>query len=255
MTGRGRRVLVLRDPDGGARTADQLRRRGHTPLLLPLSRIEPLDPEVPGPGRFALVLATSRHAVPWLARRRGRIGGGVPAAAVGASTARALREAGWPVALEGEGGAAELLAPLAAMVREAGAPLLYAAGRVRLPETEEGLRAGAIPFRLAEAYDTRGRMPPREEVEALGRADDALLLSVGQAEGFGRLRALWPDLPALAPERLLCLSERIARILPPGAAREVRIAPRPRVETLLDMLDGDRHGSREDLRCSGPASP
>lgn len=246
-----RRVLVLREVSDARRTASELRRRGHDPLVVPLAHIQPLRTPCP-PGPFGAVLATSAQAVRWLSDRRARIGD-VPAFAVGARTATALADAGWRVAAQGSEGAADLLDRLAAAVADPARPLLYAAGRVRLAGTQDGLAARGIPFVLAEVYDTLAREPDAGEIAGLGasRIDAALLLSVLQADGFLRLRERHAAPFAAGEPRLLCLSERIAERLP-SALRDLAVWPAaPRLADLLDRLDENGEGSAEDFRCSG----
>ena len=245
----GRRVLVLREASDGQRTAAELRRRGHEPMLLPLARIVALRTPCP-PGPFGAVLVTSAQAVPWLRDRRARIGD-VPAFAVGARTAEALENAGWPVARRGTEGAADLAEPLAALLAGGSAPLLYAAGRVRLPATEEGLARRGVPLVVAEAYDTVSREPEPGEIARLVAepVEAALLLSALQAEGFARLWDAHRHAFAGEELRLLCLSERIADRLPASLRERAVQASSPRLADLLDLLDAGRHRSAEDFRC------
>jgi uroporphyrinogen-III synthase len=229
------RVLLLRDRAAGEETAAEVRALGHEPLLLPLQEIVPLDEPMPA-GPFAGVVVTSRNAVPVLARHLGKAG--VPALAVGETTARHLEEAGFTVAERGEGSGASLLRPAARLGEEQKLPLLLALGRVRTSVLEDGLRAAGVSFTLWEAYDTRALSPSRGEVEAAsnGQPPEAvLILSVGQAEGFAALVAAHPDLFDPIP-RIFCLSGRIVEALPKELASFASISPSGNVSKLFTGL-------------------
>lgn len=226
------RVLVLREAEDAARTADMLRARGHEPLLLPLQAVRPLDPPL-GAGPIGGFLATSAHAAPWLARHAA--GTGLAVLAIGERTAEALRAAGVSQAVAGPGRAADLAA-LVSRLPLGAKPLVYAAGRVRLPDLEAGLLAAGVPFRTLEVYDMIERRPGENELDRLaagGPPDAVLLLSRRQAELFEALAA---RRPALRPAGLrhLCLSEAVAARLQPGSASEW--ADRPTLSALLARL-------------------
>lgn len=226
------RVLVLREAEDARRTAERLAARGHEACLLPLQEARALEPPL-GAGPVGGFLATSAQAAPWLARHAA--GRGLPVLAVGRRTAEALRAAGVADVVAGPGRAADLCALAASLMPSA--PLVYAAGRVRLPDLEAGLEASGVPFRTVEVYDMADRTPGDAELDRLaagGPLDAVLLLSRSQAELFGALTLRRPgDFP---PElRHLCLSEAIARRLSPG--RRAEWSARPTLDALLALLD------------------
>lgn len=227
------RVLVLREAEDAARTAGILQGRGHEPLILPLQVVHPLDPPLGGQpvGGF---LATSAHAAPWLARHAAA--SRAPVLAVGERTAGALRELGVRNVVAGPGRAADLV-PLAATLGAADAPLVYAAGRVRLPDLETGLRAAGIPFRTLVVYEMADRRPDEAELARVlidGPPDAVLLLSRRQAELFEDLGARHPG---LLPDdlRALCLSQAVAARL--GPKRRAEWGAMPTLAHLLAGLD------------------
>ncbi|WP_416357459.1 uroporphyrinogen-III synthase [Aureimonas phyllosphaerae] len=225
------RVLVLREPEDGARTAAILRARGHEPLMLPLQAVCPLWPPL-GQEPIGGFVATSAHAAPWLARHA--TGTGAPVLAVGARTAEALRSKGVSGVIEGPGRAEDLV-PLAEALR-AQAPLVYAAGRTRLPDLEAGLRARGVAFRTLEVYDMVDRLPADPEVDqalAGGAPDAVLILSRRQADLFETLSSRRPELRAPGP-RPLCLSEAVAARLDPS--RRPEWGARSTLEGLLTRL-------------------
>ena len=244
---------MLRAPDEARRTAALRAARGHVPLILPTETIATSDAPAP-PEPFAGLIATSANAAPWLARRYP--GDRRPVLAVGRRTALALESAGFPDVRTGQGRAADLVPVAAALAVESEAPLLYAAGRVRLPDFEEALGAAGVPFAIAEVYDTLARDPDDAEVTAAfhdGPPDAVLLLSAGQGRALGRLLARHPRRFGPAPS-LLCLSERVAAAVPTFLAPFVRVSPRPDLAALLDLTLEHRPGSSDDL-CRGEARP
>jgi len=103
-----RRLLVLRPEPGASATVERARNRGLDAVAIPLFEIEPVDWEVPDPGKFDGLLLTSANAL--------RCGGeqvqalrGLPAYAVGEATAGAARAAGFDIASTGEAGVDRLL--------------------------------------------------------------------------------------------------------------------------------------------------
>ncbi|MBB3999807.1 uroporphyrinogen-III synthase [Aureimonas pseudogalii] len=227
------RVLVVREAGSARETAEALARRGHAALLLPLQEIRRLDPAPPA-GEVAGVVATSRHAVPWLAAHRAALQG--PAFAVGAATAAHLVAAGFADVRTGSGTAASLPALLAA--ERASRPFLYAAGRVRRRDLEAGCGADGPALLVVEVYDAAPRRPTREEAEAAlsgGPPDAALLLSGEQAEAFAALVEQWPDLlpPALP---LHCLSAAVAARLPAVRRQHAQVASGGDLPALLDGI-------------------
>jgi uroporphyrinogen-III synthase len=132
-------------------------------------------------------------------------------------------------------GRAEDLVPLAEALRSR-APLVYAAGRVRLPDLERGLAARGVAVRALEVYDMADRRPTDEEIDRVlsgGVPDAVLLLSRRQAELFEALSSSRPALRSLGL-RPLCLSEAVAARLDPS--RRPEWGARPTLEDLLARL-------------------
>jgi uroporphyrinogen-III synthase len=103
-----RRVLVLRPEPGASATVAKARAMGLEAAAVPLFTLEPIEWEPPDPARFDGILLTSANAV--------RHGGGalrtlrgLPAYAVGDTTAEAAREAGFDIAGAGDAGVDRLL--------------------------------------------------------------------------------------------------------------------------------------------------
>lgn len=227
------RVLILREAEAARATAAALTEHGHLPLTIPVTATEALSPPAPDASVFSAVLVSSANAVPYAAAAIPR---DRPMLAVGPATAEALRRAGFS-AVESAASSGRDLARLAAE-RGAGGPFLYLAGRVRAEGLEAALSEAGLPVEILEVYDTRALHPTRGEIEAAlgGRSPDAVLvLSIGQAEGLGRLVAAAPELFS-PPLRILCLSDRIGDALPDHIDGTVFVSPDGELSNLLALV-------------------
>lgn len=159
---RGRRIAVTRAAEPGDPLREGLSRAGAAVLSWPT--IEFVPPEDAEALRAALARAddfdwiafTSPRAVVSVAAA----GDGRPpatrVAAVGPSTAAAIRALGWPVAVAVESGGAEALVDrLAATGRIAGAAVLFPAGSRARDALAEGLEASGATVTRVTAYRTR----------------------------------------------------------------------------------------------------
>jgi uroporphyrinogen-III synthase len=230
-------VLVTRPQPGASATAKRLAERGHEPVLLPLSDIRPLPVELPPAGVVDAVAVTSANALralpplpEALARR--------PCYAVGGSTARAARAAGFlTVAVAAGDGAA--LAALIAAREPAGSRILYPCGRVRRPTFERGLAEGGFACRALEVYDTVFLDPNPDLLAAAadGAPIDAVL--VYSAETARRLAqfaaAREPDGP-LSRAAFLCLSPHVAAALGTLGGGRTYVPDEPSEDALLTLL-------------------
>lgn len=193
----GRTVLVPRETPGPDPLVIALRAAGAQPLVVPLIQtVPPLDPtelddallalEV---GYYAWVAVTSAAAVPVLVDRADETGNTLPdllagcrVAAVGGTTARALREAGVRVDLVpvGTSSAAALLAAWPPVGDEPQRVLLPL-GDLASPTLAEGLTAHGWLVDVVVTYRTVPGPAPEPETRASWAAGDvdAVLLTSG----------------------------------------------------------------------------
>lgn len=199
----GRTVLVPRATEGPDPLVIALHAAGAEPLVVPLIQtVPPFDPtelddallalEV---GYYGWVAVTSAAAVPVLEDRAEETGhtlaallDGVRVAAVGGSTARALREAGVRVDLvpTGRSSAVALLAAWPAAGAEP-ARVLLPLGDLAAPTMAEGLAARGWPVDVVVTYRTVPGPAPEPEVRdayAAGRVDAVLLTSGSTARNL-----------------------------------------------------------------------
>lgn len=238
------RVLVTRPEPASARTAAELGRRGHEPVLLPLMQAVQ-QPEVlassPSHG-IAAIAVTSAEAMRVLASlpndaRHPFIA--LPLFAVGRATARAAREAGFQDVSVADGDGRSLARLLIAKTdQNPGAPILYLTGTPRSPEFETTL---ADAGRIVDVRECYQMIPAAHDDAELTRAltpmPDAILayssetaLRIGEIFEGTQASLDWSEV------RFLCLSEKIARTLPAEIQPRAHWPMEPREDLLLLLL-------------------
>jgi uroporphyrinogen-III synthase len=231
------RALVTRPEPGASATAQALAKAGWEPVVLPLTEIRaiPGAADAGDPTVDAVVLTSAnaaRHAPPGLLARHRC----TPVYAVGAATADAARQAGFTAILAGPGDAAGLARMIVGRLRP-GAAILYLCGRVRRPELERALAAGAISVVAVETYDTvrsaigqdaAGRIGPLDAV-LVHSAEAALALAeLARSPAFGQL---------LSTARLVAVSGRAAAPLATRFEGRMRVAREPTDAALIEALE------------------
>jgi uroporphyrinogen-III synthase len=236
---RGRVVVVSRDLDPDDALAAALRAEDAEVRCWPTRAYAPA--EDPTPLREALhalasydwVAFTSPRAVAAAAdvasheRLAPPAGRGPPrVAAVGASTARALRERGWPVAVVNAGvGAADLVRTLAAGEDPSGAVVLFVAGSLARDTLARELAVRGARVTRVEAYRTLLTPPDGARVrEDLARGVDAVTFASPSAVD-GVALAVDGDLAGALDERpTVAIGPTTARALVGRGVRRVLIA-------------------------------
>jgi len=234
-----RRVLITRPEPGSSKTASKVRQMGWTPLVLPLTRIEPFT-DLPAirPADFAAIALTSPNSARYLPVSFIESFMAVPAYAVGAATASTARKAGLNVVDESAGDAAGLCRVIAEKVVP-DSQILILCGRVRRSVLEQGLRVSGFVPRLVETYDTVPVRPSVDEVAVvLGDTPvhAVLLYSALAAEEFTRFVEERGMKEAFAAARFISISARIGSYLPTDWAARLIVAAEPNEEALLSLL-------------------
>ncbi|UJW75237.1 uroporphyrinogen-III synthase [Rhizobium sp. SL42] len=237
------RVLVTRPEPSAEKTADQLRHRGHQPVLLPLMQaqrqldtLRPALAEVPG----ALVI-TSGEAVRVLTSLGQDLSPllPLPVFAVGIRTAEAAKNLGFTNVIVG-GGDGEALADRILAEWDTGRDngLLYLAGTPRTPGLETRLMGAGLKLAVAECYRM---LPVNNDLTRLQAAFDpwpdvALLYSAETARLFVSLPPLNDHKGRIKNLRILCLSKKIAKTLPPDLRASTAWPSEPNEDLLLDLI-------------------
>jgi uroporphyrinogen-III synthase len=233
------RLLVTRPQEDGERTAQVLRTRGHSVMLAPLLRIEPLAADF-GPGPFAAVLTTSANAARAIAKHP-RVADlrSVPLYTIGRHSAEAAQVMGFAVTQSAEGDAHDLIRLVARELAGGAPPLLYLAGEDRSVDLAEALAPHGLTVRTAVVYRaaTAVRLPSAvEQAIAAGAVDGVLHYSRRSADTFLRCA----DAAGLRKRVLMlphfCLSAQVAAPLADAGAVAIRVALQPDEEALLELI-------------------
>jgi uroporphyrinogen-III synthase len=239
-----RRVLVTRPEPGATRAAARLIAAGWDPVVVPLSDIVPLTPQLP-PGRFAAVAASSANALRHAPRAILDSLLATPLFAVGDETASAARAAGFGDVRPSAGNAADLARDIAAALGP-GERIAYLCGRVRLGTLESAFAGNGIELIAIETYDTAERAPSSDELALLGNAPIAAVLvySAKAADALAKLAA-GPWRATLSSAVFVAISERVAERLAARAAGRVPapvlVAASPDEDSMFDLLAGIGH--------------
>lgn len=215
-------IVTIRPEPGCAATVEAGRKRGLAIAGWPLFEIGPMPWTAPDPATVDGLLLGSANAI--------RHGGaelsvfhGKPVWAVGATTAEAARDAGFDVAMQGEGGLQSVLDRLTDPLR-----LLRLAGVDHVP-----LRpAGRVELVTRIVYESRALpLPPAMEKRLSGAV---ILLHSASAASHLHAEVEQAGLPR-EKMRLAALGPRIARAAG-GGWGEVRSASAPSDDALLDLV-------------------
>ncbi|MEP9374675.1 uroporphyrinogen-III synthase [Mesorhizobium sp. KR1-2] len=232
----GGRVLVTRPEPAASATARRLEAAGFSPIVLPLSRTQPLAVDATAlPDHIDAVAVTSANAVRHASAELTAALSARRCFAVGRKTAKAAREAGFRLVTEGPGDAVGLAAMIAAEL-PVGARIAYLTGRVRLPDFERRLTEAGYRPHVVETYDTCLADQSAETLSVLpkdGSVDAVLLYSAKAAEAFS---ALAKGDSRLTSTRCLCLSGRVADALQGAQTDRIFVADEPSEEALVALL-------------------
>ncbi|HTS40104.1 MAG TPA: uroporphyrinogen-III synthase [Xanthobacteraceae bacterium] len=230
------RLLITRPAEDGERSAAALRARGHQVLLAPLLRIEPIADVDLGATDYAAILMSSANAARAIAPHpRMRDLMTRPVLAVGASTARAARTAGFLDVQSADGNARDLGRLAAARFSGSRAPLLYLTGDERARDLADDLPN--VPVRTVVVYRAVkiAALPPNVRDALLaGNLDGVLHFSLRSAEAFVACTKAAGLLDKALALFHYCLSPRVAGAL--AGAADIRIAARPDEAALLDLV-------------------
>jgi uroporphyrinogen-III synthase len=232
------RLLLTRPQPDAARTAALLRARGHTVIMAPLLRIEPIaSAEIHG-GPWAAILITSANAARALsAHDQVRSLCDLPVFAVGERSAQAMREAGFSDVTSAHGDADDL-ARVVAERMPAGVSLLYPAGEDRAGDLAGDLRARGLSVHMVVLYRAAvAKSLPQGAIDALRAGIDGVLhFSRRSADAYVHAAAASGILPSALKPVQLCLSARAAAPLRRAGAVDIRIAPQPSEAALLALI-------------------
>jgi uroporphyrinogen-III synthase len=240
------RLLVTRPEPDASRQAEALAERGHEAVLAPLLTIKFMTSvPVQLDGAQAL-LVTSRNALRALAAHPKRDAAlELPLFAVGEATAREAQALGFADVTIGAGTGAELAELVSSEAKPGQGPLVHLAGETLAFDLKAALEARGFSVRQPVLYRAvPATALPAEALRLIkgGGLDGVILMSPRTARTFADLMG---EAVALTEGKRLvcyCLSEAVAEAVAPlGFA--VRVAPKPREEDVLALLDSEAASS------------
>ena len=242
-------MLVTRPEPGAEKTADMLRRTGHEPVVMPLSRTVALTDngkDLNGAAAAAVAVTSAAALRHWTSCGIDPARLALPFYAVGDATGEAARKLGFRDVQIGGGTGADLAVSIIKAVAANDLqpsqqhPLLYAAGRVRHGEFESAIVAADLPLKVVEIYDTEEisystdyilrQFLPHENAAALFYSRNAAALffaTFDHADTDKRLEN-WT---------FLCMSEQVAEAVPHRFEIQTHVAGAPREKDLFALLD------------------
>jgi uroporphyrinogen-III synthase len=233
------RLLVTRPEPDAQHTATALRERGHSVVVAPLLRIEPVDNAEIGPGPFTAILVTSANAAPAIVRHpRFAQLRALPVFAVGEHSAQAMHAVGFADVMSANGDVSDL-ARLAGERLKRGASLLYLAGADRSGDLAGALSGHGLAVRSIVIYRAVAAASlSAAAVAALADGIDGVLhFSRRSAETYlATARAAALDDGMLEQPVHFCLSAKVAEPLQHVGLRDVRIAAAPTEAALLALI-------------------
>ena len=235
------RVWVTRASPGAERTADALRKLGHSPLLSPVMRVKQLPAAIDLTGVAALAFTSANGVEAFTVRSPGR---GLKVFAVGDATAQTAREAGFSEVVSAQGDVAALGELIAGAGMAEGAVVLHPGGRELAGDLPGAVGPGVV-IRQVALYETLARAP--SEALAVMDADglDAVLVhSSKAARRLASVCAPWREGRAW----YFALSPAVAAPLVEAGFEKVRAAPFPDEAALLKLLSERPSETMSDAR-------
>ncbi|MBO6902977.1 MAG: uroporphyrinogen-III synthase [Rhizobiaceae bacterium] len=226
------RVLVTRPEPVAAQTAERLEVMGHEAVVVPLSKVEPVEAAVPSVTDFDAVAATSANAVRSASPELLEAVSSLRCFAVGDRTAGAARIAGFE-SVRSAGGDVYDLAALIGSELKTGGRVLYLCGERRRPVLEEILADTRLSVTPLETYRIAAVTYDAIELERLfatGPIDAVLVYSRYGAE---LLSGFLGDREGM---RILCMSRQVAEGLSHSLRKSAEIASATTEDGLIALL-------------------
>lgn len=251
MSSGAQRVWITRAEPGASATAERVSALGHTPVIAPLMRIEPVEaPQIDLRGVAALAFTSANGVRAFAAAEPSRT---LKVFAVGAGTAAAVKAAGFRDVLSADGDVTALAQRIAARKLElGGGAVLHPGAAEPAGDLVGDLTTAGILARGLTLYDSVEVPPDPAFLEGLGDIDVVLVQSPRAAKALG-LALRRRDSAHL---RLLCLSPTVAKPLARAKVREVVSAPFPIEAALLNLIARGRSPiARTTAKGAGKARP
>jgi uroporphyrinogen-III synthase len=240
------RVLVTRPEPDVRDEINALAARGHEGLPAPLLVIKQVkNVAIDLDGAQALIV-TSRNALRALAHHPA-LGAArdLPLFAVGESSARAARELGFVIVIEGPGNGAGLAELIATRADPQRGRLVHLAGETMAFDVKAALEARGFSVSTPVLYRSVPAVELPGEAERSirdGTLDGVILMSPRTARTFVALLERYGALTQGKRLVCYCISKAVAEVLTPVGFR-VRVAANKREEDVLALLDSETASS------------
>lgn len=236
------RIWITRAEPEARRTAEAVSAAGHRPVVSPLLQVSiltsadgPLAKALTGVGALAF---TSANGVRAFAALRPISDRHLPVFAVGASTARAAREAGFASVVSGEGDVAALAKRIAMKDQRPGGVVLHPGALEPAGDLVDDLRRRGLSARHIAVYETLPQAPSRDLLAALDQDPPAvsgvLIHSPKAAQELAKLLCDRPDLAAALT--VICISKAAAEPLKSFKFARSAAAAKPTEAAMLARL-------------------
>ena len=236
---RRRRALITRPQEDSRDVAIALTRRGVTPMLAPMMRIDYLPKEIDaGVAAAQAVLFTSRNGVRAFCRATGLRN--LPVYAVGDSTADLARENGFSEVHSASGDSADLARLVQGCLTAGDGPLFHAAGVTITAGLAETLTAAGYAVDRRNLYDAKPVSDLSDETADVirdGETDYVLLFSPRTARIFLNLAHKADLIGACKNLSAICLSDGVAAELNGLDWKEIAVASEPTTVSLIAVIE------------------
>ena len=236
------RVLVTRPREDCAELEALLRKDGHDVLVAPLLSIELLHPQISSDAMPQAFVFTSQNSVRAIQSRDTlqRRHFNLPVFAVGTTTARSAREAGFHNVRIGPGDARGLIDLIRQHAEPGSGRLVYICGEQRSTDLEQELAAFGFSTETLIAYRAvASRDLPSDITRALGdREIDAItLMSSRTAAIFVNVIKRSGIQNLVRSIDYICISDAAASALQPLGARKITVAETPTIEGIVGTVN------------------
>ncbi len=232
------RVLITRSGGDAENLARQLGDRGFESLLEPLLQIQNLETASLDFFDVQAIVVTSSNGIRALAEATGRRD--LRVLAVGDSSARAAREAGFTEVDSADGDVAALGKLIEERLDPKAGSLFHAAGADMAGDLARSLETAGFTYRrqvLYQAVASRSLSPAAMAAIKDGTVEAALFYSPRTAEAFVRLARKARIIKGCRRMTAYCLSPNVAAAARKIPWSDIRVASRPTEAQLLALLD------------------